>query len=790
MCCTLLALLAAGVLIDVMHRPGPTPQIDATSRESLILGGCVVEPAVFSEDREQFTLELDPGARARVTLPLRDGETPQLLAYGQEVEVEARVRPPHNFANPGAFDYAGYLARQNIFWTATASAGTKAAVLPGRCGSRFFQAIFAMRTAALSRLERLYANDSYATGMLQAILIGDSFKLEKIWTEHFRRTGTYHALVISGLHISVLAGVLLFLLRLCMLGELPALAVAAVGAWVYALVSGWSAPVIRAAGGFTLFLAGRYFFRQRQLMNLLAVVAIVYLVYDPGQMFEASFQLSFLSVAAIGALAVPLLEATSALFARALRGIHDTDRDLHMEARQAQFRVELRLLAETIAFWTRLPVKWALTTLTLALRLVFFAFEMVAISTVIQIGLALPMAVYFHRVSLSGLSANLLIVPAMSLVVPIGFVAIFTGWPLAAGLANWLLLFSEKVAAWHAAWEPNWRIPDPPLWLSLAFVAALLALAFAAAKKSAWRWAAVISTLGMFVLLLWQPRPPAIERGKLELTAIDVGQGDSLLVAFPDGKLMVIDGGGVLAFGRRTKPRLDIGEDVVSPYLWSRSIRRIDVLVLTHEHEDHIGGLVALLDNFHPKELWTGAQVDSQLFTKVIEKARQLGVQVRAMDGVNEIPFGGTQLRVLSPPRDYRPSGTPKNNDSLAFRIAYGTRSFLLTGDMEKPMEDLLLGDQLLDKVDVLKVGHHGSKTSSSPLFLDMTRPAFAIISVGFENSFRHPHPEVLARLEEHHAEILRTDLLGLISVKTDGRHLEVGARRWSAEREHVLSAF
>lgn len=105
-------------------------------------------------------------------------------------------------------------------------------------------------------------------------------------------------------------------------------------------------------------------------------------------------------------------------------------------------------------------------------------------------------------------------------------------------------------------------------------------------------------------------------------------------------------------------------------------------------------------------------------------------------------------------------------------------------------MEDLLLGDQLLDKVDVLKVGHHGSKTSSSPLFLDMTRPAFAIISVGFENSFRHPHPEVLARLEEHHAEILRTDLLGLISVKTDGRHLEVGARRWSAEREHVLSAF
>ncbi len=780
---TLLALLAAGVLVELSHRPGPPPELDAASGEAVVLSGCVVEPAVFHETREQFTLELEPGARVHVGLNLREGERPPPLRYGQRVEVEARIRRLHNFGNPGAFDYVNFLNRQQVFWTASARQGATVSILPGTCGSRFFAAIFALRVAALDRLESLYAGKPYTIAMLEGILIGETTNLEKAWTEHFRRTGTFHALVISGQHVSVLAMFLLFLLRLCFIPELPALAIAASGAWVYAMVSGWSAPVVRAAGGFTVYLIARYFFRQRKLLNLLAVVALGYILYDPNQMFDASFQLSFLSVAVIGVLCVPLIEATSGPFARGLRNLADLSIDPHMEPKAAQFRVELRLLAETVALYIRLPVNWILRIIAFPIRVAFYVYELVAISAVIQIGLALPMAIYFHRISISGLSANVFIVPIMSLVVPIGFVAIFTGWSIPAAITESLLMWAARIAAWHAQWEPQWRIPDPPWWVSIALVGALVLVAFASRKRCWWRWPSLALAAVFLVLLLWSPFPPLSERGKLELTAIDVGQGDSLLVAFPDGKLMLVDGGGIPVFGNRPKPRLDIGEDVVSPYLWGRGIRHIDIIVATHAHADHIGGIPALIDNFQPRELWVGANSESKDWMALRQKAEASGVKVVALDATRAFDFGNTKIEVLSPPADYEPGPAPKNNDSLAFRLSYGAHSFLLTGDMERQMEARLVADDRVRQVDVLKVAHHGSKTSSIDSLLDAAHPKFAIISDGFENSFHHPHPDVIRRLDERHAEILRTDQLGLVRVVSDGKHLTVDTADWSRER-------
>ncbi len=764
--CAGLALVMGGVFNEAWHRPGPPPEIDAGVRETVLLNGCVVEPTVFSADREQFTLELDPGARARVSLPLRDGDAPQRLDYGQRVDIEGRIRPPRNFNNPGSFDYAGYLARQRIFWTASMAPGTSARVLPGRCGSRFMAAVFALRTAAIERIEALYPGDNYDAGMMEAILIGESSKLEKVWTENFRRTGTFHALVISGVHVTVLAGVLLFLLRLCALPEIPALAVTASAAWLYALVSGFSAPVVRAAGGFSLYLVARFFFRRGRVMNLLAAAALVYLLWDPGQMFDASFQLSFLCVAAIGALAAPLLEATSTPRARGMRGIANSDTDAHLEPRVAQMRVDLRLAAETIALWTRLPARWALQALALGMRLAFFAFEMVVISTVVQVGLALPMAEYFHRVSFTGLTANLLIVPMLELVVPVGFFAIFTGWRWPAVAAGWMLKLSARVADWHARIEPSWRIADPPLWLALAFVAALIVLAMVASSPR-WRWPATTAVAALFALLLWQPWPARVDPNTLELTAIDVGQGDSLLVVFPQGQRMVVDGGGLLTFGRQRRPNLDTGEDVVSPYLWNRGIRRIDILAATHAHQDHSGGIAALMENFRPRELWIGANP----MPEIVERAARLGIRVREMRSSPPFEFGGARVEVLSPPSDYA-AAKPGNNDSVALRIAFGLHSFFLTGDLERPMEARLLSDGRDLHSDVLKVGHHGSKTSTIQPFLDAVAPSVAVISAGYGNSFGHPHPDVLARLADRHAAVLRTDFDGLVTVRTDGRRL------------------
>jgi competence protein ComEC len=645
--------------------------------------------------------------------------------------------------------------------------------------------VFRLRTAALERLDRLYAGDNYSTSMMQAVLIGESSGLERTWTENFRRTGTFHALVISGVHVTVLAGVLLFLLRLCGVPELSALAVTAAAAWLYALVSGLSAPVVRAAGGFSLFLFARFLFRRTRVMNLLAAVALAYLIWDPSQLFDSSFQLSFLCVAAIGALATPLLEMRIAPLARGLRDLPEIGTDAYLEPFVAQARVELRLAAETLQLWIGWQPSWAQNrtqnwmqhVIALASRLILFAAEMALISTVIQIGLALPMAEYFHRVSFTGLTANLLIVPLLNAVVPLGFVAIFTGWRWVAAVAGWLLHVSARIAGWHAGIEPSWRVPDPPPWLALSFAFSLILLAVLSRRPSCGaviRRSAAALVLALFALLVWHPWPPQVQPNVLELTSIDVGQGDSLLLVFPGGGRMLVDGGGLLQFGKGRKSNLDIGEDVVSPYLWNRGIKRLDVVVATHPHEDHIGGLPAILENFRPKELWIGTNASLPL----LARARQLGVRVIEKSSGDAMDFSGARLRILSPPEDYT-SDKPGNNDSLAFQVSYGARTFLLTGDMERPMEARLLAEGLANHADVLKVGHHGSKTSSIPTFLEAVAPAVAIVSAGYENSFGHPHPDVLKRLVDRHAAVLRTDLDGLVTVATDGHRLWFDMMAW-----------
>src|SRR5262249_45777043 len=215
-------------------------------------------PPAISGERERFLLEIERGARAQVTLYVKDGESLPRLRYGQNIEIDARVRSPHNYGNPGAFDYAGYLARQEIYWTASGAA-RDLRVLPGRCGSRLEKAVMDLRQKALERIGQLFP-DRYQGGMMQAILIGQSFQLQKVWTEDWRSTGTFHALVISGAHVAVLTTFLLFLLRLCFVPESAATLLAVLAAWLYALVTGWQTPCVRSAAGLTLFLAAGYFF--------------------------------------------------------------------------------------------------------------------------------------------------------------------------------------------------------------------------------------------------------------------------------------------------------------------------------------------------------------------------------------------------------------------------------------------------------------------------------------------------------------------------------------------------
>jgi competence protein ComEC len=260
------------------------------------------------------------------------------------------------------------------------------------------------------------------------------------------------------------------------------------------------------------------------------------------------------------------------------------------------------------------------------------------------------------------------------------------------------------------------------------------------------------------------------------LTAIDVSQGDSLLVVFPDGETMLVDAGGFPGFERmKRKPQLDIGEDVVSPYLWSRRIQRLDYAVLTHGHSDHMGGLAAVLNNFRPRKLWIGTEPQTPAWETIQHTAAADGIPIVALNRASA-PFsiGGAQIRVLAPATDYVVGVNPANDDSLVLEIRYGRRSVLLTGDAERPIEDDLVASGQLRPVTLLKIGHHGSKTSSTEKFLEKTTPEFALISDGYLNQFHHPHPSVLARLAERHTGIFRTDQRGLITFRTDGDKVEV----------------
>jgi competence protein ComEC len=433
--------------------------------------------------------------------------------------------------------------------------------------------------------------------------------------------------------------------------------------------------------------------------------------------------------------------------------------------------VECRLLAITLALACGGVARRWEAAIRASRSAVVWVRQALLVSAAVQIGLLLPMVVYFHRISVTGLLANVIVTPLISMAIPAGFGALILNEVLLARLAGWLMGQAQRLAAVFAEWEPDWPVPDPPVWLAVVFVTSLLLTVLVLGRDRRMALAALAGALAAGGAVVIHPFAAQQVRDELELTLLDTGQSESLLLGLPQGGFVLIDAGGTA--GRpEVDRRFDAGEDLIAPYLWKRGIRRLEAMVLTHLHEDHAGGAPFLIRSFRPAVLWTGYMPDHPSWHRVQRAAKAAGAAVRAAGEGSRWNWGGVEARVLAPSPEQRWRGKPSNNDSLVLELSFGRRRFLLTGDAERGVGDRLAEDGLLKHADVLKVAHHGARSALSHALLEKTRPALALISAGWQNPFGFPHPETLEALRAQRSIPLRTDLLGTVTVRTDGRTL------------------
>ena len=626
-----------------------------------------------------------------------------------EFEAIAGVR------NPGEFNFQDYYNRQNIYGWIFADDHFVIQINRNE-NFQFNKFIYSIRKTIKEQFKRF--TPGVAGNLLSALILGDKSEVEPSIRESFAETGVIHVLAVSGLHVGYVLIILLLFKNMFRLPWGWDRIIVIIGLFFFVLLTGGKASVVRASIMAGLYVLAPVVNRQVNIWNIIGAAAFVILCINPLDLMDLGFQLSFLAVASI------------------------------------------------VFFynWLNANLPEKLRIQNIEHKSIRFVWGLFMVSFAAQIG-TLPLTSFvFGKIPVIALIANVFIVPLIGLLVGIGFAILFLGWLPGAGFAfgntAWLLgnIITSMTHFFSSVPYGSFKLSFTPFYIVIYILILFTIIMFYNTKG---RKYSLINLMIISNILVWKW---AIDTNKMDVIFMDVGQGDAALVILPNDKTMLIDAGQRNQFD-------DMGSEVVLPVLNYLNIKKLDWVVMSHPHSDHIGGIVSIIDEVEIDTLWDSfIPYKSWTYNTIINTAnsRQI-VIVRPKQGQFVKLSENAFIEFFAPDSVFAANERNVNNASIVFKLSYGATCVLFTGDLEQEGDQYLMQYNHMLNADVLKVAHHGSITSSTASLLDLIQPELAVISVGRNNKFNHPSQIVMDRFKERNIQIHRTDYQGALWLQSDG---------------------